>query len=250
MKLIRLIQVLYGKMIRLVTNGPWGRGVHRILIRGFCGLQRIPYSKEFEKHSTFLDFFLRDKKIEFSSSPLVSPCEARSFASGEDIILGKSVRVKGITYRFEDFRELPMDKFRNGAFWNFYLAPKNYHWVHAPTSGRNLRGIYRSGMFWPVNAFGRWLRPFLFSENERISYLYESATFGAVAVVCVGAMGVNAMKSTVGFVGPNETSLKAEIHKGDRLLAFELGSTVLLFLEHPPTSRLPLTMVNVGDALC
>lgn len=248
MRLVLLILgPLYSRLIRIVAYGPWGP-FHQVLIWVFRTIYGIRPAKGYAKLGTF---FLRDLSYELSPVPLVSPVQARVLEGPSPLNLKESLSVKGLTYAWADFKELDFSSLRGATYWNLYLSPPDYHWVHAPSEGVNLEAYRMSGSHFPVNAWGRKICPRLYVENERLVFRYQSAEWGWVILICVGAMGVSALRSVVGDVAYDRwTSLKPHVQKGERLLGFELGSTVLLITERGPSSQKSLGVVRVGDAFC
>lgn len=237
---------LYSRILGLIAYGPWGK-FHQLLIWGFKRLYKIDWPAT-EKFKNLGGFFLRDIPYKLGGAPLVSPAEGKCFEGPLAVDSSNFVSAKGIDYSWSSFQELKDTRF--STYWNIYLAPANYHWVHSPAGGKGLEAIRISGAKYPVNAFGRKLCPKLFAENERLVFRFTSAELGRVAVICIGAMGVSALHSTLGHVPYGSwAKLRDEVQKGDRLLAFRLGSTVLLLTEKPPTFARPISMLKVGDDL-
>jgi phosphatidylserine decarboxylase len=154
--------------------------------------------------------------------------------------------VKKIDYAWSSLPEWSED-FSGGYFWNFYLAPQNYHWFHAACGGMELEGRRVSGKSLPVNALGRWMSPRLYAENERLSFRWKSNSYGRVLMMCVGALGVCRIKSEMGTVieGPWQ-SLRSEVKPLERLGAFELGSSVILLVEKAPKTQALPESIEVG----
>lgn len=236
----------YSRLLHLIAYGPWG-SLHRVLIFIFKKIYGITWSNA-ERFATLGDFFLRSVRYQIGSSPLVSPAEANVLEGPAVIQLEKPISVKGLTYTWKNFREIDVEKFKSGTFWNLYLAPYHYHWVHAAAAGKNLRAYRHHGRLWPVNGLGRFLCPTLYSENERLTFTWESEDFGQIAMICIGAMGVSDLHSQLGEVpyGAWKT-LAPKVEKGQKLLGFKLGSTVVLLTEQTRASFLTKTMVRVGD---
>ena len=239
---------IYSRFLHLIAHGPWGP-VHQLLIKGFKKIYKIKWDKTSD-FKTLGEFFLRDVPYTIGTSDIVSPVEAAVMDGPFPIKMGKQLTVKGLRYDWPDFNELDMERFKNGVFWNFYLAPHDYHWVHFPASGYMLEGYRRAGRHWPVNAIGRALAQNLYSVNERLTFRWQTQTFGQIAMICVGAMGVSGLESAQGHVSYNRwSSLKESIEKGDKALAFKLGSSALLLVERPPASTKELQLVKVGQDL-
>jgi phosphatidylserine decarboxylase len=134
-----------------------------------------------------------------------------------------------------------------------------YHRVHSPVDGEVVAWRYVPGRLFPVNAVGVRSVPGVFTRNERIVVLVETAAHGPVAIVLVGA-------ANVGRIGLAFTDLVTNrghapggfrppapipIRRGDELGTFNLGSTVVLLAADPglvPVAG-PGELVRVGQAL-
>ena len=244
---VRFIGPLHSLFMKALAYGPWGP-VHPLIIRVFAGLYKIhvPADRHFKNLG---HFFLRDMPFKDSGGSLVSPVECL-LIDGPRKLDSLPLTVKGIQYQWKDFKELDLKEFSNGQFWNLYLAPYHYHWVHAACEGINLRAIHIPGKKWPVNKLGRWLCPLLYLENERMTFSWEHPKFGRIYMICVAAMGVSNLHSELGPVRSHEwTHLNVTVQKLQKLLAFRLGSTVLLLVERSNASAKASPMLNVGDAL-
>jgi phosphatidylserine decarboxylase len=110
------------------------------------------------------------------------------------------------------------DRYIGGALAIFRLAPQDYHRFHSPVEGRIGPMTYIAGEYYTVNVrrflfFGRgcfscsfWhpvqpqaIRSALdvYGENARKIVPIDSPQFGRVMAVCVGAMMVGSIKTTV-----------------------------------------------------
>lgn len=160
------------------------------------------------------------------------------------IVRGRLLQAKGRDYSAADLLDDDdlAARFDGGTFVTLYLAPRHYHRIHAPVAGRLGRARHVPGRLLPVNAPAvRWVDR-LFPRNERVSALIEGAA-GAVAVVAVGAFNVG--RITAEFddsLVSNRRGAVAQTHvyhppvaigRGDALMAFHLGSTVVLLFERP-----------------
>lgn len=124
--------------------------------------------------------------------------------------------------------------FQDGLFATLYLAPKDYHRIHMPFSGTLQKTIFVPGKLFSVNRMTSQLIPQLFSRNERLVCLFDTA-IGPMAVILVGAMIVGSIQ-TVWMDEPIKSKQlittpltnHLTLHKGDELGLFKLGSTVIL----------------------
>jgi phosphatidylserine decarboxylase len=131
--------------------------------------------------------------------------------------------------------------FRDGAFATIYLAPWNYHRVHAPLAGQVHRMLHVPGELWSVNATTAARVPRLFSRNERLVCQCLGAA-GPFAVVLVGALNVGSMSTAwAGEVLPPAgapgfaidyaaDAAPTRLARGGELGQFNMGSTVIILL--------------------
>ena len=181
---------------------------------------------------------------------------------------GRALQAKGRWYTVAellDDRELA-DRFDGGTFVTLYLAPSHYHRIHAPVGGRLRYARHIPGRLLPVNRPAVQVVDRLFPRNERLVGVLESGMAGpeagAVAVVAVGAFNVG--RITADFDPELVTNRRGavaetriyhpsvELERGDPLMAFHLGSTVVLLFEREVelSDRLePGGSIRLGDAL-
>lgn len=217
---------------------------------------------------TFDAFFTRRLKagaraIDSDRNAIVSPADGRVEDTGI-IQPGASFLVKGRSY---DVAELLGDpaagvEFEGGSFIVVYLAPRDYHRVHAPVDGPVTALRHVPGTLFPVNAFGVAHVPNLLARNERVVVHQRSALHGRVTTVLIGAVGVG--RISVSFddsVITNDgrpSGLRVygdappQLGRGAELGVFHLGSTVVVFTA--PSEPLDLltgigSRVRVGQAI-
>ncbi|HUG02624.1 MAG TPA: archaetidylserine decarboxylase [Longimicrobiales bacterium] len=129
-------------------------------------------------------------------------------------------------------------RFRGGAYLTLYLAPRHYHRVHAPVGGRIAATTHLSGRLLPVNPPSVATVHRLFATNERTVCLLETDV-GAAAVVAVGATNVGriAVPAVPGWDPAQAVDVERVHHplipidRGDELMVFHLGSTVIVLFE-------------------
>lgn len=131
--------------------------------------------------------------------------------------------------------------FAAGSYLTIYLAPRHYHRIHAPVSGEVSRARHVPGRLLPVNALAVRTVDRLFPRNERLITGIDASPLGRVAVVAVGAFNVG--RITAAFddtLVTNRRGARAEtrlydppmrVSRGDELMTFHLGSTVVLLFE-------------------
>jgi phosphatidylserine decarboxylase len=197
--------------------------------------------------ASFNEFFVRALDAEarpIAGDPdvVVSPVDGTvSAATG---IRGQQIfQAKGIDYSLEDLLVVDSDRARSlesGCFATIYLAPYNYHRVHAPLAGRLDAIHYVPGDLFSVNAATVRNLPGLFRRNERLTLHFETPV-GPAAVILVGALNVGSITTPwTGEIRPQRRGVaesvsidpNIRVEKGDLLGWFNMGSTVIVLL--PP----------------
>jgi phosphatidylserine decarboxylase len=212
--------------------------------------------------ASFNEFFVRALDAEarpVADDPgiVVSPVDGTvSAAAG---IRGRQIfQAKGIDYSLEDLLVVDRDRARsleNGCFATIYLAPYNYHRVHAPLAGRLDAIHYVPGDLFSVNAATVRNLPGLFRRNERLTLHFET-TVGPAAVILVGALNVGSITTPwTGELRPRRRGVAESVSiepnimvdKGDLLGWFNMGSTVIVLL--PPGGPSFDAALEPGDTL-
>lgn len=197
-----------------------------------------------EQFIHFNDFFTRQLKKEArpiaSGSSIVSPCDGTISQIGH-IAKKTLVQAKGHTYRLDKLLTDPdlAYAFENGLYSTIYLSPKDYHRVHMPLTGTLTQMIYVPGTLFSVNELTSTHVPDLFTQNERVVCLFETAV-GPMAIILIGAMIVGSMATTwAGTISPHQATLTTwhytksteqhiTLEKGEEMGLFHLGSTVIV----------------------
>jgi phosphatidylserine decarboxylase len=223
----------------------------RTLIRAYVrayGVDLSEAAQTLETFDTFNAFFtrrLRDGARPVADAPdvVVSPADARLQSFGCVPADGRLEQIKGRTYALEallgDPREAAL--FRHGVHATLYLSPSMYHRVHAPADGRIVSWRYLPGRLFPVNGPAVRQIDGLFAVNERVAMFLETAAFGLVAVVMVGAANVARISLAFDGLVTNAGGAAADIRppapvaitRGAELGTFNLGSTVVLLAADP-----------------
>lgn len=263
------ISRLTGWLARRET--PWLKDA---LIRGFLKLYRVDMADAVEPdpgaYRSFNAFFtraLRDGARPMPDDPetVVSPVDgtvSRAGALDDDELL----QAKGFRYSLASLLGGdPPDALRGGGFATLYLAPYDYHRIHAPAAGRLVEMRYLPGRLFSVNGATVSALPRLFARNERVACLFETE-FGPMAVVMVGALNVGSIETTwAGQVapGPDRQAFTwrypadgpgcVEFGRGDEIGRFNLGSTVIVVLPKggpaPVGDLAPGARVRLGQPL-
>lgn len=127
--------------------------------------------------------------------------------------------------------------FLNGHFVTLYLAPKDYHRVHMPITGRLREMVHMPGQLFSVNALTARKVPNLFARNERVIALFDTAA-GPMAIVFIGAMLVASISTVwAGLITPPSAKQpriwqyddqNINLSRGKEVGHFKLGSTVIV----------------------
>jgi len=221
-------------------------------------------------YATFNEFFTRrlgnnQRQVDASNSCIVAPADGTVSAAGP--IRGDQIfQAKGKNYSLLELLATNTDEakqFIDGSFATIYLAPYNYHRVHAPLDGELLVARYVPGDLFSVNAMTASGVPRLFARNERLICHFET-TFGPLVVILVGALNVGSITTPwSGEIRPRQRGVVEELElrpsvsrtvsKGDLLGWFNMGSTVIMLL--PPNccnwaeSLLKGKTLRMGEAI-
>jgi phosphatidylserine decarboxylase len=238
-----LPRVRLSRAVGRLCDQPLPAVVSRAVTNAYCQAYRVDL-EDAElppgAFSSFDAFFTRQLKPgarSVSSDALVSPCDGVLSSQGV-IDPGARIFVKGQPYDVGELVGDPRDaaRYAGGEFAVIYLAPRDYHRVHAPADGNVtlVRGL--AGDLYPVNSIGEKYIPQLFVRNHRAAIVIDTPGLGRVTVVMVGATIVG--RITVSVLGgpdvppglhPIEPAVP--VRKGDEIGIFHLGSTVVLLLE-------------------
>ena len=193
-------------------------------------------------YRSFNDFFSRElapgaRHLQGGPGTLICPADGVLSEFGA-VEAGSAIAAKGQRFRIA---ELLGDadrasRFKDGHFATVYLAPKNYHRVHAPMPGTLTHSTALPGALYSVNERTVAGLPNLFARNERLVCHFDSLQ-GPAALVMIGALIVASIDMRWPEVAsPYRTrSDRAQsfgFEQGDELGRFLLGSTVVLCL--PP----------------
>ena len=212
-----------------------------LFINFFCMLYRIDLSEaQREKKSdyqSFNDFFTRSLKpgARTIQGTVSSPADGTVAALG-NIDGSTLIQSKNHSYSLAKLiASNDIEDFSAGSFITVYLAPHNYHRVHAPCAGELHHAAYIPGDLFSVNQSTALHLPDLFAKNERLVCRFRTSA-GPTAVVMVGAMLVAGIKPVwlEEAYKPRlqiTNEMKRTFSQGDELGHFEMGSTVILFFK-------------------
>ena len=218
---------------------------------------------------TFNAFFIRElennaRPVDADVSSIVSPVDGTISSAGA--IRDNSIfQAKGLDYSLEDLLATDLQDARryvDGSYATIYLAPYDYHRIHAPLDGKIVAARYIPGDLFSVNTATAANVPGLFRRNERLVVHLESS-HGPYAMVFVGALNVGSISTPwSGEIRPRKKGVVEMIsldkgpdavRRGDLLGWFNMGSTVILLL--PPgagswkTGLDPKSTVRMGESI-
>ena len=176
-------------------------------------------------------------------SACVSPVDGVLGGFGR-IVDDTLIQAKGRKYPLVDLVDSGRQRkiFEDGHYATLYLSPRDYHRIHSPTSGHVEHLSYIPGHLFPVNPFSVRNIDEVFAVNERLISYMDNPKMGKVGVVkvgatCVGRIGVSFhdIETNHKFRRRRELDLDepAPIGHGDEMGIFNLGSTVIVLIEHP-----------------
>jgi phosphatidylserine decarboxylase len=227
-----------------------------------------------DHYKTWSEFFVRRLKPgarTIGASPLICPVDGtltqRGLLQSPDLLL---TQVKGIRYSLAGLLAgLDAKAYEGGSFLTVYLAPYNYHRIHAPAAGCVRRAQHVPGALWPVNVWSVGHISELFVRNDRVLVEMECpltnngeggvGAAGRMTIALVGATNVgrttlafsslraNDPAARVGHVRDIPVSGELALSKAAELACFEMGSTIVLVLDAAWTARLKPGLLDSTD---
>ncbi|KIM40811.1 hypothetical protein M413DRAFT_446183 [Hebeloma cylindrosporum] len=173
----------------------------------FHGLKVEEILDPLDSFKTFNEFFYR--KLKSSARPVENLDDPYRLVSAADCRLMTFASVNEATQLWIKGREFTVarllgDKYKDqaeryagGALAIFRLAPQDYHRFHSPVEGRIGEMTYIAGEYYTVNPQAIRTALDVYGENARKIVPIDSPQFGRVMAVCVGAMMVGSIKTTV-----------------------------------------------------
>ena len=262
-----------GRLADLPIPRPLRRPVLRVFARAI-GVRLSEVERPLQDYPSVNAFFVRRLRPGARSWPADptaagSPVDGIVGAVGE-IRSGTAVQAKGRRYSVGELLGQPDEApgYEGGRFVTLYLSPRHYHRVHAPVGGTIPIARHVPGRLFPVNAPSVAHIPYLFARNERVLCQIDSV-LGRVAVVAVGAYNIARISSAFdpqwagprGWVSNRRVAPPAErrfhpplpIERGAELMAFHLGSTVILLFPAGGVTLTPICRpgreVRLGEPL-
>lgn len=249
------------------------RWVKRPLIRWFIRRFRVPMHEAAEPdpdgYRHFNAFFTRalapgSRPLPGAANAVTAPADGAVSALGTlqgDALIQAKGRYYALTQLLggapEDAAPL-----RGGHFATIYLSPADYHRVHMPIAGDLRAMTHIPGRLFSVGRATVRTVPKLFTRNERVACLFDTAV-GPMALVLVGAINVGSIETVwAGEVTPprgrqiRRTTYapgSIRLDRGEEMGRFNMGSTAIVVL--PPgttawdTALEADTPVRVNQAL-
>ncbi|KIL56688.1 hypothetical protein M378DRAFT_188531 [Amanita muscaria Koide BX008] len=185
-----------------------------------------------DSFKTFNHFFYRKLKpdarpVENRDDPyrLVSAADCR-LMTFETVTEATKIWIKGRDFSvgrlLGDAYKDEVDKYTGGALGIFRLAPQDYHRFHSPVDGTIGRMTYISGEYYTVNPQAIRSSLDVYGENVRKIVPIDSPQFGRVMAVCVGAMMVGTIKTTV--------EEGQQVQRGQEFGYFAFGGSTIVVL--------------------
>ncbi|KAI0628504.1 phosphatidylserine decarboxylase-domain-containing protein [Trametes polyzona] len=175
-----------------------------------------------EKFKTFNEFFYR--KLKPDARPVESPDDPYRLVSGADCRLMVFETVTEATRLWIKGRDFSAEKYVGGALCIFRLAPQDYHRFHSPVDGTIGPMTDISGEYYTVNPQAIRTALDVYGEIVRKIVPIDSPQFGRVMCVCIGAMTVGSIHTTV------EEGQQVKHGKEFGYFAFG-GSTIVVLFE-------------------
>lgn len=211
-----------------------------------------------EEYRTLREFFARQLKPglrnveDAGRGGVVSPVDGRVLSLGSTITNAREVcfEAKGKKYSLEGLLQSGLEEFNlqdegiEVHYLVLYLAPGDYHRIHAPCSWTVRRRTWIPGELRPVNERAVERVPGLYVENERVVLQGDCET-GTCALAAIGALNVGSIGITLepelltnqpfsiaargtGHVKVYNNGNGVLVEAGREVASFNLGSTVVL----------------------
>ena len=234
------------------SRRPW---LKRLLISGFAKLYAVDTREseieDQESFRSFNEFFTRALKpgarpLAGDPSSIVSPVDGQLTEFGR-IDQGRLLQAKGKSYTLAALLGEPpevIEPFQGGSFLTVYLAPPDYHRVHAPVAGTLHRGRYIPGRRFSVNRTTASAIDDVFCRNERVA-LWLDSPGGPVVIVMIGALNVASLSTAIsGEIESGTPRILSPAHapaleRGAEIGRFNLGSTIVLLFPAGQARWLP-----------
>lgn len=231
-----------GRLARVRLPGP----LLRLVLRWYIWKYNVNLSEAaapLESFTSVVDFFTRElraglRPVDPDPAAITSPADGLVYACG--IVTDDKIPQSESQHFSAKELLAGREGYEGGSYAVIYLSPRDYHRVHTAKAGRVTRMQYVPGALWPVFPAATRRIPFLFSRNERLTAMIDTAC-GELALVMVGAFGVGRIRMVFDPIVSNtgghdrverDVSPAYELRAGQEIGRFEMGSTVVLLF--PP----------------
>ncbi|KAJ3772580.1 phosphatidylserine decarboxylase-domain-containing protein [Lentinula raphanica] len=188
-----------------------------------------------QSFKTFNQFFYRKLKpdarpVDSPSDPyrLVSAADCR-FMAFESVSEATRLWIKGREFSvgrlLGNAYKAEAERYNGGALAIFRLVPQDYHRFHSPVDGKIGKMTYISGEYYTVNPQAIRTALDVYGENARKIVPIDSPQFGRVMAVCVGAMMVGTIQTTV--------EEGQWVKRGEEFGYFAFGGSTIVLLFEP-----------------
>ena len=249
-----------------IRFAPWKNWQIRWFVRRYGVDLSIAADPAPTSYPHFNAFFTRAlaeeaRPVEGGPGRIVSPADGTLAAVGS--IKGRRVvQAKGRSFALDALfggDERAAATFDGGRFATIYLAPRDYHRVHMPVTGRLRSMMYVPGELFSVNPVTVDAVDRIFARNERVTSFFDT-DLGPLAMTLVGAVFVGCIEQVwCGVVTPPRRReilveryepTEIELEQGREMGRFNMGSTVILMLSNPDVEwaswMTPGTPVRIG----
>jgi phosphatidylserine decarboxylase len=271
----RLPQAALSRSLGRVADVPIPRPLRRSILGSAARALGIDLSEAelpLEEYGSLNALFVRRlrpdaRPVREDPATIVSPVDGIIGQVGH-VRNGRLIQAKGRDYSAAALLgdETEARRFDAGLFITLYLSPRHYHRIHAPCSGVISAARHVPGALLPVNEPAVLHVPDLFPRNERVICSIDGP-LGRTAVVAVGAYNVGRISTAFDpeWAGPGASVANRRgariatrtyeppraIRQGAEIMAFHLGSTVVLLCEPGLELHIsaPGSEVRLGDVL-
>lgn len=221
-------QPLFAQIYAALQNTRFSRRKIGKVVRQF-DIDSSEFKRDIDDFETFNDFFTRElreekRPIAGDSGVAVTPCDAKYLVFQclpEDMPLS----IKDDTFYLDNLLEDEglAERYRDGSMAVVRLDPTDYHRFHFPVDCVPGRSRLINGYLYPVNPYALYQNIKLFNQDKRAVTELDSAVFGRVLFVEVGATTVGSINQTYRA----GTTYKRGAEKG--YFSFGGSSIVMLF---------------------
>ena len=207
------------------------KAIKNLLIRTYLKNYQIEMDdyprKSHLDYKHFNDFFTREidpskRPIDDNHNSVISPVDGKIFEFGK-IEEGRLFQIKGMHYKLHgllDGNQTLTQNYENGSYISIYLAPYNYHRVHAPIKGDLKIANMVPGEMHRVDQNALSNIENLYIKNQRLITEFNDSLSDCIMIM-IAARNVASM---------THKEINQNYEKGDEIGRFNLGSTVVVLL--------------------